>query len=76
MLGDVDPATAEHSVDFPHLGNERAAFADVLADTAFEIVDFARVFAVLQGVLVSQRRATTRFGGSRDRGWSGGTRKI
>jgi len=74
MFGDVDPAAAEPAVDFPGPGDGRTAFADVFADTAFEIADRTRVFAVLQGVPVSQRRAAAGFGGSR--GMTGGTREI
>jgi hypothetical protein len=71
MFGDVDPAATEPSVDFIGPGNGRAAFAYVFADAAFEIADRARVFAVFQGVPISQRRAAARpdclpdLGGSR-----------
>jgi hypothetical protein len=80
MLGDIDPATAEPSVDFPGPGNDRAAFADVFPDTAFEIADRARVFAVLQGVLIAFRCAAARNrlrrNGVRSGGPVGGARKI
>lgn len=68
MLGDVDSAVPEQTVDFPRLGNGRATFADMLTDTAFEIADRPRVFAVLQRVPVALRRAATGFGRSRDKG--------
>jgi hypothetical protein len=54
----------------------------MLADTPIEIADRARVFAVLQGVPVSQRRAAAKSpclpdsGDGLYRGWTGGIAKI
>lgn len=66
IFGDGDPAATELPVDFIGPGNGRAAFANVLADAALEIADCARVFAVLQGVLVSRRRTAARPDGQPD----------